>query len=104
MLLIDDLSYLDYTNKGVANELGMTGNRNSYGLVTSPLLTVTPDRHCMGLANWKTWCRDSKLEPSSKRWFKTKNRRKRDIPLVKTLSTNLWMAKRTTEYSTNLYC
>jgi hypothetical protein len=72
MLLIDDLSYFDYTNKGVADELGMTGNRNSYGLVTSPLLAVTPDRHCMGLADWKTWCRDPKLEPSSKRWFKQK--------------------------------
>jgi len=70
MLMIDDLSYFDYTKKGVADELGMIGNRNAYGLVTSPLLAVTPDRHCMGLADWKTWCRDPKLEPSSKRWFK----------------------------------
>lgn len=70
MLMVDDLSYFDYTNKEVASELGMIGNRTAYGLVTSPLLAVTPERNCMGLADWKTWCRDPNLEPSLKRYFK----------------------------------
>lgn len=70
MLMIDDLSYFDYSNKEVASELGMIGNRNAYGLVTSPLLAVTPERNCMGLADWETWCRDPNLEPSLKRYYK----------------------------------
>lgn len=66
-LLVQDLSYLDYTHKVVAQELGLLGNRKTRGLVVAPLLALTPTLLALGVAAWETWCRDPTLPPSESR-------------------------------------
>ncbi len=64
---VEDFSYADYSHKEVAASLGILGNRHSRGVVLAPILALTPDRLCLGVAAWTTWCRDPDVSPADDR-------------------------------------
>jgi len=57
VLVLHDLTELNYTDKGVADELGYVGDNQTRGLFFDPLLAVTPDRVPLGLVDTHTWLR-----------------------------------------------
>lgn len=65
VLIVDDISYVDYSKKQIATELGLIGNDKSHGVVIAPLLAITPERLCLGIVDFTMWTRDPNAVPSS---------------------------------------
>lgn len=57
VLLLNDISEINLTDKTVAEQLGYIGDNKTKGLFIHPLLAVTPDRLPLGVAHWHTWQR-----------------------------------------------
>ncbi len=67
VLVLHDLTELNYTDKGVAAALGAIGDNKTRGLFFDPLLAVTPDRVPLGLVDPHTWLRATPDGPAQAR-------------------------------------
>jgi hypothetical protein len=57
VLLLNDISEINLTDKKVTEQLGYIGVNKTKGLFIHPLLAVTPERLPLGVAQMQTWLR-----------------------------------------------
>lgn len=59
VLLPNDTSSIDYSDKKTVDGLGILESSFTHGLLIHPLLAITPERICLGMVDVKMWARSA---------------------------------------------